>query len=226
MSLLEFFSQPLCHRLALTLLHFLWQGLAVAVLASAAVWLLGLRRGNARYAAYLLAFALMTACPPVTWFALHQSAELGGVAVVPMPKAESVGSVPAEAPTPPSACAWGPPGGRSCPCELHAAGCSADVPAVAAGGLDERGSDLERSAAAWIHRCLPMAPGPGTSAAGAGAARRTAQRAAGPGRLFPCVRFTPRAGSGGVGLSAAGRLAAGRPVDADVPGDAGGDRGP
>jgi hypothetical protein len=51
MSVVEFFSQPVWHRLSLTLVHFLWQGLAVAVIAYGAVRLLRLRRGNPRYAA-------------------------------------------------------------------------------------------------------------------------------------------------------------------------------
>lgn len=71
MSLVEFFSQPLSHRLSLTLVHFLWQGLVVAVIAWASIRLLRLRRGNPRYAAYLLAFAVMGAAPLLTFVALR-----------------------------------------------------------------------------------------------------------------------------------------------------------
>lgn len=46
MSVVEFFSQPVWHRLSLTLLHFTWQGATVGLLACAAVRLLKLKRGN------------------------------------------------------------------------------------------------------------------------------------------------------------------------------------
>ena len=59
MSLVGFFSQPVWHRLGLTLVHFSWQGLAVAVITCATVQFVRLKRGNPRYAAYLLAFAVM-----------------------------------------------------------------------------------------------------------------------------------------------------------------------
>jgi|GEM_PF-2364685 len=75
MSVVEFFSQPLWHRLSLTLAHFLWQGLAVAVVVGAAIQLLRPKRGNPRYAAYLLAFLVMAACPPATFTLLGAPAE-------------------------------------------------------------------------------------------------------------------------------------------------------
>ncbi len=67
MSVVEFFSQPVWHRLSLTLVHFLWQGLAVGVIACAVVRVLGLQRGNPRYLAYLFAFALMAVSPLLTF---------------------------------------------------------------------------------------------------------------------------------------------------------------
>ncbi len=70
MSIVEFLSQPLWQRLGLTLVHFLWQGLAVAVLAGAFVRVFRLKHGNARYAAYLLAFIAMIVCPVVTFTAI------------------------------------------------------------------------------------------------------------------------------------------------------------
>ena len=94
MSAVEFFSQPVWHRLSLTLVHFLWQGLAVAVIAYAAVRLLRLRRGNPRYAAYLLAFALMAVCPLVTLAVLGVPTRPVVIGPVPMPEIESSGPVP------------------------------------------------------------------------------------------------------------------------------------
>jgi beta-lactamase regulating signal transducer with metallopeptidase domain len=67
MSILEFLSQPIWQRLGLTLVHFLWQGLAVAVLIGAFVKAFRLNHGNTRYAVYLLAFVVMIACPIVTF---------------------------------------------------------------------------------------------------------------------------------------------------------------
>jgi beta-lactamase regulating signal transducer with metallopeptidase domain len=67
MSIVEFLSQPVWQRLGLTLVHFLWQGLAVAVLVGAFVGVFRLKHGNARYAAYLLAFIAMIVCPVVTF---------------------------------------------------------------------------------------------------------------------------------------------------------------
>ncbi len=70
MSIVECLSQPFWQRLGLTLVHFLWQGLAVAVLVGVFVRMLRLRHGNARYGAYLLAFIAMIACPVVTFTAI------------------------------------------------------------------------------------------------------------------------------------------------------------
>ncbi len=67
MSIIEFLSQPIWQRLGLTLVHFLWQGLAVAVLVGAFVRVLKLKQGNPRYVAYLLAFVAMIACLVVTF---------------------------------------------------------------------------------------------------------------------------------------------------------------
>lgn len=67
MSAIEFLSQPIWQRLGLTLLHFVWQGLAVTVLVLSLIGLFRLKRGASRYAAYLLAFVVMMACPIVTF---------------------------------------------------------------------------------------------------------------------------------------------------------------
>ena len=85
MSLVELFSQPVWHRLGLTLVHFLWQGLAVAVLVCAAVRLLRLERGNPRYTAYLVAFAVMIISPPLTFVIL-------GVPARPLPAPPASGT--------------------------------------------------------------------------------------------------------------------------------------
>jgi beta-lactamase regulating signal transducer with metallopeptidase domain/5-hydroxyisourate hydrolase-like protein (transthyretin family) len=74
MSVVEFFSQPVWYRLSLTLVHFLWQGLTVAVIACALVRVLRLKRGNPRYTAYLVAFGVMTISPLLTFTVLRGAA--------------------------------------------------------------------------------------------------------------------------------------------------------
>ena len=79
---IEFLSEPPCQRLALTLLHFLWQGLAAMVLVIAAARLLMLRRGPPRYAAYLIAMLTMVVCPVVTFMLLGEPSEPPSVQTV------------------------------------------------------------------------------------------------------------------------------------------------
>ena len=70
MSIIEFLSQPLWQRLGLTLVHFLWQGLAIAIFIGACVRVFKLSHGNARYFVYLLAFVAMIVCPAITFIAI------------------------------------------------------------------------------------------------------------------------------------------------------------
>ncbi len=67
MSLIETLSQPVWQKLGWTLIHFLWQGAAIAALVGCGDRLMGIRRGNPRYALYLAGFLLMAACPLVTF---------------------------------------------------------------------------------------------------------------------------------------------------------------
>ncbi|NQT03929.1 MAG: hypothetical protein HQ580_18025, partial [Planctomycetes bacterium] len=70
MSIIEFLSQPIWQRLGLTLVHFLWQGLIIAILIGACVRVFKPSHGNARYIVYLLAFIAMIICPVVTFIAI------------------------------------------------------------------------------------------------------------------------------------------------------------
>lgn len=97
MSVAEFFSQPVWHRLGLTLVHFLWQGLAIAVIAYAAVRVLALKRGNPRYTAYLLAFTVLAVCPLITFMVLGVPARPAGVALEQLPQVESSPPAPRSA---------------------------------------------------------------------------------------------------------------------------------
>jgi beta-lactamase regulating signal transducer with metallopeptidase domain/Ca2+-binding EF-hand superfamily protein len=53
--------------IAVVLLHFLWQGCAVAAIVELAVRGLRIQHGAPRYAAYLTAFLLLAACPAITF---------------------------------------------------------------------------------------------------------------------------------------------------------------
>jgi beta-lactamase regulating signal transducer with metallopeptidase domain len=57
--------------LGLSLLHFLWQGAALAALAAAAIALAG--KASTRYAIAIIALLAMVAAPAVTYFVLHRS---------------------------------------------------------------------------------------------------------------------------------------------------------
>ena len=57
--------------LGLALLHFLWQGAALAALAAAAIALA--RKASTRYSIAVIALMAMVAAPAVTYFVLHQS---------------------------------------------------------------------------------------------------------------------------------------------------------
>jgi beta-lactamase regulating signal transducer with metallopeptidase domain len=78
---IEWLEQPICRLLTLTLLHFVWQGLAI-VLALVLVADVGnVRRAAARYACSLGALIAMTACPLVTlaWLALFSDSHLAAI---------------------------------------------------------------------------------------------------------------------------------------------------
>jgi bla regulator protein blaR1 len=72
--MVESFSSPVANGLALTLLHFLWQGLLIAI----AYWALraatGIRSTRIRYATSLLALGVMALCPLVTFAVVYDSA--------------------------------------------------------------------------------------------------------------------------------------------------------
>jgi beta-lactamase regulating signal transducer with metallopeptidase domain len=77
------------HSLGWTLLHFLWQGTAVAALA--AVLMTVSRRASSRYALAVGALMLMLAAPVATFFVLTSSGE--GTPAKPSPVAEMQGAV-------------------------------------------------------------------------------------------------------------------------------------
>ena len=84
--LMEFFGHPLVHALGWTLLHFFWQGAAVAGLLWCVLALLSGRSSQSRYAASCFALLLLVALPLITFAHIaaneyRMRAELTGGAV-------------------------------------------------------------------------------------------------------------------------------------------------
>jgi beta-lactamase regulating signal transducer with metallopeptidase domain len=94
MSLLELLAHPACRLVTLALAHFIWQGLAIALLLVLIVGLCGIRRANTRYACSLAALALMVAMPLLTlgWLSTT-SPEFAALASKP-PLQDATGNVP------------------------------------------------------------------------------------------------------------------------------------
>jgi beta-lactamase regulating signal transducer with metallopeptidase domain len=67
----HWFTPDVLRNLGLSLLHFLWQGAALAALAAAAIALA--RKASTRYAIAVVALISMVAAPAATYFVLHQS---------------------------------------------------------------------------------------------------------------------------------------------------------
>ncbi len=68
MSILHLLSGPLWQRLTWTLLHFLWEGVAVAVVVLALMWVCRPRRATSRYAVNLAGLVAMALCPLATFW--------------------------------------------------------------------------------------------------------------------------------------------------------------
>ena len=66
----HWFSPDVLRTLGLSLLHFLWQGAALAALAAALI--AAARQASTRYAIAVAALVLMVAAPVATYFVLHQ----------------------------------------------------------------------------------------------------------------------------------------------------------
>src|SRR5262245_5980682 len=71
MTLTEWLVQPTGRLVTMALLHFVWQGLVIAILLAVFVKLAGIRRAILRYACSLAALLAIALCPFVTaaWLA-------------------------------------------------------------------------------------------------------------------------------------------------------------
>jgi len=70
---LAWLDTTLCVRLTLTLGHFLWEGLVIAVVALSAVAISRRASARVRYGVFVGALLLMAACPPVTFYVLGRA---------------------------------------------------------------------------------------------------------------------------------------------------------
>ncbi len=66
-GLFDLLHGQLGQRLTWTLLHFVWQGLAVVLLLTVLFWILRVRKAHARYAISVFALLAMVACLPATF---------------------------------------------------------------------------------------------------------------------------------------------------------------
>lgn len=137
---------PLAENWALALLHFLWQGAAIAAALAAVLKLAAIRTPHVRYAVCLAALGAMALCPPLTLavLAVRSSDVLGDVASRTSPVAN-------EAAKPAQALVDGTLGGA----EFAGAGVplgEAAKPQAGQGGLDLAGVSVEevRALEPWI----------------------------------------------------------------------------
>src|ERR1700746_2158672 len=83
-SLMNWVSPQMLRALAWALLHFLWQGIALAALAAAAMAVI--RSASVRYVVGVSALVLMLAAPLVTFsiYTLQSSSTFGNAPIVPI----------------------------------------------------------------------------------------------------------------------------------------------
>ncbi len=99
MSLADVLDATFCAHLTLALVHFLWQGLAIAVMAAAAAHWMRRAPARNRYLVYLLALLLMAACLPVTFAVVAMTGPERGPPVTETVSARPAGSVDGGAPS-------------------------------------------------------------------------------------------------------------------------------
>jgi beta-lactamase regulating signal transducer with metallopeptidase domain len=88
-------AEPWMERLGWVLIHFVWQGAAIALLLAGALRLLAGRSSRSRYAACGLALVLCCTAPAMTWVVLSPAATADVQAVAPLrPAAASAIEVP------------------------------------------------------------------------------------------------------------------------------------
>jgi hypothetical protein len=103
-SLRGLVESPAVERLGWTLLHFLWEGVAIALLLAVALKLLRRRDARVRYWAACGAMALLAALPVVTYWMTPASAPTRGAApveIAPAVPVSQANAAPKGTPVPP-----------------------------------------------------------------------------------------------------------------------------
>lgn len=67
MNIIDYFNSPVCVRFALALVHFLWQGLVIALLAVSLASLFGKNSSKTRYGVYVISLFAMVLSLGVTY---------------------------------------------------------------------------------------------------------------------------------------------------------------
>ena len=82
--------EQVTQRLAWVLVHFVWQGAAVAGLLALTLWLGRVKRPSVRYALRLVALAVMVACPVITFVVFQPVPEAENVKPLYQPKVATI----------------------------------------------------------------------------------------------------------------------------------------
>src|SRR5579884_437343 len=71
--LARLFRQPFVLQLGWALVHFVWEGAVLAILAAVVLWAMRKRSAEARYALAYVALIVMAGCPVATWLFIGRS---------------------------------------------------------------------------------------------------------------------------------------------------------
>jgi len=99
MNAIEVLSQPFWQRVGMCLIHFIWQGSAIALTVGMTLRLFRLQHGTPRYTALLVAFIIMIACPVISFSLLdvpaqiHTTASIDKAAPLLEPRTEALSPI-------------------------------------------------------------------------------------------------------------------------------------
>lgn len=83
MMLTQLWNEPFVARLGWTLLHFVWQGALIGLIASVVLRFMHLRTSQSRYAVMLFFLGTCAVCPPLTYWSLSRSSDIVSIASGP-----------------------------------------------------------------------------------------------------------------------------------------------
>jgi hypothetical protein len=112
----QWLSPTLMRDLGWTLVHFLWEGLAIAALLAAALYLFKNRAAHFKYLAGCAALALMALAPAATFVFVAQQNESSAISSAPTNYSWAAGDLPPR----PFLRSWSPPRAMRVPPVSHA----------------------------------------------------------------------------------------------------------